>query len=116
MIKGAVHFGHNKREIKSRIARKTYGTDTMHHFNEEIHDRKRKKVLANNVAWCDDVFEVFVKRGDSIKTGDAIERRKTAIYDGQDAMDIDIFSTDKSDLAQVEYVDAPYMERMGGIH
>ena len=53
--------------------------------------------------------------GDSVDVGHKVKRRKKPVYEGQQWMDVDIFCSDNPNVAEVEYVDAPHFQRLGGI-
>lgn len=77
-------YGLNPRSITSRIAKKTYGINTLTTFDPEkyiiliyfnynknknfIINRhpEDKKVVIEGEDFCEDVFDAFVKKGDSI--------------------------------------------------
>jgi hypothetical protein len=114
ILKGAVYFGFNTKEITSRIIRKTFGTDHMMWFDPLKHDSSRK-VTYDGKDWCDGVFEPFVIKGQEVEEGQVIQKRKTTVMANQSYMTIDIFSTDKIDFARTDYVDKPYMEQIGSL-
>jgi len=58
-------YGLNPRSITSRIAKKTYGINTLTTFDPDRHPEE-KKVVIEGEDFCEDVFDPFVKKGDSI--------------------------------------------------
>ena len=67
VIRGACMFGLNPRIITSRIAKKTYGINTLTVFDPNRHPEK-KKVLIEGEEFCEDVFDVFVKKKSECKS------------------------------------------------
>jgi len=58
-------YGLNPRSITSRIAKKTYGINTLTTFDPERHPEE-KKVIIEGDAFCEDVLDCFCKVGDSL--------------------------------------------------
>jgi hypothetical protein len=58
-------FGLNPRSITSRISKKTYGINTLTTFDPTRHSEE-KKVIIEGEDFCEDVFDAFVKRDDSV--------------------------------------------------
>jgi len=65
----------NPRSISSRIAKKTYGINTLTTFDPKKHPIE-KKVVIEGEDFCEDVFDPFVHVGDSIGS----EEVHTKIY------------------------------------
>lgn len=65
VIRGACLFGLNPRSITSRIAKKTYGINTLTTFDPEKHPED-KKVVIEGEDFSEDVFDAFVRKGDSV--------------------------------------------------
>jgi hypothetical protein len=53
------------RSITSRIAKKTYGINTLTTFDPERHPVD-KKVIIEGEDFSEDVFDAFVRKGDSV--------------------------------------------------
>ena len=62
IVKGAVLYGQNNRQIVTRIARRTYGTSCMVQFDHAIHDRRYLYIDKDGLEWCGDILRVFVKK------------------------------------------------------
>ena len=110
--KGAVKFGLNPKAIESRFARKTYGVDMEPRFRPNIH-RADKKVTRRGIDYCNDVFDVFVKRGDSVEGKAVVTKKYFPRHANQPYMTFDIFYTEHDTLEQVEYVDNQKFRRAG---
>ncbi len=65
VIRGACMYGLNPRSISSRIAKLTYGINTLTTFDPEKHPEE-KKVIIEGEEFCEDVFDPFVRAGDSV--------------------------------------------------
>ena len=65
VIRGACMFGLNPRSITSRISKLTYGINTLTTYDPEKHPEE-KKVIIEGEDFCEDVFDAFVKKGDSV--------------------------------------------------
>ncbi|XP_078325292.1 heat shock 70 kDa protein 12A-like [Crassostrea virginica] len=90
VLRGAVLFGHNPSIISERIAKYWYGIASLAKFNPSIH-----KVEKKNKDYCDDIFEICVRRGTTFKLH---ESRSKGPYktnrDEQQTMDFDIYVSD----------------------
>ena len=90
VLKGAVLFGHNPSIISERIAKYWYGIASFAKFNPSIH-----KVEKKNKDYCDDIFDICVRRGTRSKLQ---ESQSKGPYkpnrDDQQTMDFDIYVSD----------------------
>lgn len=114
VIKGAVLFGHNPTEIKSRVARKTYGYNTVVEFNAEIHNALKLKTY-DDIDYCGDIFRAFVQQGDEVSIGNVIKRNHTPVEADQTGMDITYYCMDGLPKS-VQYTDDPGMQKLANIH
>ncbi|XP_021376572.1 heat shock 70 kDa protein 12B-like isoform X2 [Mizuhopecten yessoensis] len=65
VLKGAVIFGHEPKNISARVAKFTYGIAISKPFIEGHHPIEKKKVTQNGVI-CTDVFHKYVECGESM--------------------------------------------------
>jgi len=65
VLRGACLFGLDPHSICSRIVKKTYGINTLTTFDPEKHP-DTKRVTIEGEDFCEDVFDPFVRAGDSI--------------------------------------------------
>lgn len=65
VIRGACLFGLSPRSITSRIAKKTYGINTLTTYDAERHPLG-KKVIIEGEEFSEDVFDAFVRKGDAV--------------------------------------------------
>ena len=69
VVTGAVMWRKDPSIIQSRVADATYGVAVLIAFNPSIHDEHYKYVDEDGVQCCDNVFKVFVLKGEEIKDG-----------------------------------------------
>ena len=101
MIRGACLYGLNPRSISSRIAKKTYGINTLTSFDPEKHP-VNKKVIIEGEEFSEDVFDAFVRKGESIGCDEIHTKIYCPVRSKQTLMRIIFYATDKKD---VEFVD-----------
>ena len=109
VIRGACMFGLNPRIITSRIAKKTYGINTLTVFDPNRHPEK-KKVIIEGEEFCEDVFDVFVKKNQSVRVDELINKIYCPVRARQSIMRIIIYCTDST---EVEFVDEPGVSKLG---
>ena len=114
VLKGAVMFGRNVKAISSRIMKHTYGVDMEPRFKPWIH-KASKKVTRDGTDYCEDVFQEYVKSGESKNVDEIITKKFFPRVQNQQSMTFDIFYTDKTQLDEVEYIDNGDFIRAGGI-
>ena len=89
---GAVRLHIAKDTIQSRIAKKTYGI------------RIRRRAVGGEPAefifvdddgelWCDNAFEVFVRKGSRVPLGHSVENVFSPMEQGQRSVDIELYSS-----------------------
>lgn len=69
VMQGAVMFGQKPNIVDSRIMSTTYGFDTNHRFDYEVHPIEKRHVV-EGVAWCKDCFVVLVKENEIVQVGE----------------------------------------------
>ena len=111
VIKGAVLFGHRPADIEIRKARFTYGANRMMDFNPEIHDRKYM-VVVEGVEKCNHLFNIFVKKGSDIKSGDTKSDTYSPAKSAQTSATLSLFQSDNPD---VKYVDEEGCRLLGRV-
>ena len=67
VVTGAVMWRKDPNIIQSRVADATYGTGVAPIFNRLIHDKHYKCKTEDGVRLCNNVFEVFILKGEVIK-------------------------------------------------
>ena len=101
VIRGACLFGLNPRSITSRIAKKTYGINTLTTFDPERHPEE-KKVVIEGEDFSEDVFDAFVRKGDSVGCDEVHTKIYCPVRTRQTIMRIIFYVTEKR---EVDFVD-----------
>lgn len=109
VIRGACMFGLNPRLISSRIAKKTYGINTLTTFDPEKHPEE-KKVIIEGEEFCEDVFDAFVKKGESVSVDEIHTKIYCPVRAKQTVMRIIFYCTDSTD---VQFVDEDGVSQLG---
>jgi len=109
VVRGASMYGLNPRSISSRIAKKTYGINTLTTFDPERHP-EHKKVVIEGEDFCEDVFDPFVRKGDSIGADEVHTKTYCPVRTKQSVMRVIFYCTDKRD---VEFVDEDEVSQLG---
>lgn len=112
VIRGACFFGLNPRLITSRIAKKTYGINTLVTFDPERHPDE-KKVVFEGEDFCKDVFDAFVKKGESVGIDEIHTKIYCPVRSKQTIMKIIFYCTDSTD---VEFVDEDGVSQLGELN
>ena len=92
VVKGAVLYGHCPTAIASRVCKFTYGIAARGKFKDGIHPESHK-TMVNKVPYCNNVFDKFVKIGESVNAGHTIKRTYT-ISDVKAGVSIEIIVSD----------------------
>ena len=95
VLKGAVIFGHNPTAITERICKYTYGAGTAHVKSFFCtHPPVRTFANDNGVLFCDNMFNIHVKKGQAIKLGEKQpEQIGSPIYDTQSKLTVQIYTS-----------------------
>ena len=109
VLRGACLFGLNPRSITSRIAKKTYGINTLTTFDPERHP-DTKKVTIDGEDFCEDVFDPFVRSGDSIGVDEVQVKTYCPVRSRQTVMRVIFYCTDSPD---VDFVDEEGVSQLG---
>lgn len=109
VIRGACMYGLNPRTITSRIAKKTYGINTLTTFDPERHPEE-KKVVIEGEDFCEDVFDIFVRKNESVSIDEFHTKTYCPVRSRQTVMRIIFYCTDATDL---EFVDEKGVSQLG---
>lgn len=93
VLKGAVIFGHKPTEIASRISKFTYGIKCTQSYREGHHPANRKYKNADNEYKVDDVFNIYVKAGQSVDINDVFKDSFKVARADQDGMTVQFYYT-----------------------
>lgn len=93
VLKGAVLCGHEPQKISGRICRYTYGVKVNNKFDKTIHPHF-KKILRNNIEYCDDIFSIHVRVGQIVKVGEPqVKQEYTVIEADQKSIEFKIYTS-----------------------
>ncbi|KAH3704812.1 heat shock 70 kDa protein 12A-like [Dreissena polymorpha] len=93
VMKGAVMFGHNKRQIVSRIARFTYGIDCWLPFDASVHPADKMVKQGTHKGEVENCFSKLVEIGHSIPTDEAAGSGSFCLKDNETTYDCVVFAT-----------------------
>lgn len=111
VLKGAVLFGHNPSTIVSRVAKFTYGVNTLIPVGDvqSISDKTRIQTICG-VSYETDVFHKHVTKGDTLKIGEAQhEKAYSPVYKEQDSIRFYIYSSPREDPKYVNEAGCNYL-------
>lgn len=94
VLKGAVLFGHKPEYILSRIVRYTYGILMVYPFNPDIHDIHHL-VKIDGKDKCDNLFQIYAKRGSVVKLGDKIQNTFDTSKEFQKSLTFSVYQSSK---------------------
>ena len=109
VVRGACLFGLDPHSITSRIAKKTYGINTLTTFDPEKHP-ETKRVTIEGEDFCEDVFDAFVRSGDSVGAEEVHTKTYCPVRSRQTVMRIIFYCTESRD---VDFVDEETVEKLG---
>ena len=111
VLKGAVMFGQNPAYICQRIARKSFGCKIVAPFIRLIH-KEEKRIKVKGTFYCDDVFNLFVKKNSKVEVNTPIVHTVYPITGSQTNVDVKIY---ESDLEDMYYVDDKDTHKIGEV-
>ncbi len=101
VVRGACFYGLNPRSITSRIAKKTYGINTLTVFDPQMHPES-KKVIIEGEEFCQDVFDAFVRKGDSVSIDEIHTKIYCPVRTRQTVMRIIFYETEHKDAQFID--------------
>jgi hypothetical protein len=95
VLLGAVYYGKNKKLIKSRVLRRTYGVGAYADFEPKKHRPDKKVPFDTNSSrmLCKDLFDIWVRSGEEIEGERRIVKKYPVISENQKVMTFSIYST-----------------------
>jgi len=82
VVQGATMFGQKPAVVTSRVMATTYGFKISENFDPKIHD-PGKKIVAEGIARCKDVFDIVVKENDVVEVGEKKRFTRKPLYSDQ---------------------------------
>jgi molecular chaperone DnaK (HSP70) len=112
VLLGAVHYGKNKKLIKSRVLRRTYGVGVYSYFKPGIHKEEKKvsQFLNSEKFLCKDIFHIWARAGEEIEGEKKISKNYSSHSHGQKVMKFDIYSTSEPDPMYVDEFEDTQMD------
>lgn len=97
VLSGAVIYGHFPGTISSRVVRYTYGVSYMVEFETGKHPESKKVEKDGEVTKCKELFEIFVKVGTPVKTGEVISKVYNPARNDSKRLVIKVFASSRKD-------------------
>lgn len=101
VLRGAVIFGFNTELVTSRVSRKHYGIAINRPFEEGQHDPRKKTVDDKGMAYCQDLFESYIVKGEDLNVGDFKELNFHPFKKGSKNVQLKLYSTDRQDVTYI---------------
>ncbi|XP_052081987.1 heat shock 70 kDa protein 12A-like isoform X7 [Mytilus californianus] len=95
VLKGACLFGHRPDYITSRVMRFTYGTGISLPFDAKIHDKEHLVKEEDGEEFCDGLFDVIVRKNDTVDIGTAIEHNFTVDCNDEEPWELSLYASTK---------------------
>lgn len=93
VLKGAVLCGHEPEKVSGRVCRYTYGVKMVTKFDSTIHPHF-KKILRNDIEYCDDIFSIHVRVGQIVEIGEPqVKKTYTVTNPNQTAIEFNIYTS-----------------------
>lgn len=97
VLKGAVICGHEPEKISGRVCRYTYGVKIVLKFDSTMHP-KFKKILHNNIEYCNDIFSIHVRVGQIVEVGEPQVKQTYVVTEpGQTSIEFKIYTSNNKD-------------------
>ena len=98
VLKGATIFGHEPRTIEFRVCKYTYGVETSHDFDPDIHEEDYLYTTSTGEELCGKLFSKHVEIGDTIEVGTPQREESYSVTEpDQERMTFRIFISEDED-------------------
>ena len=112
VLKGSVIFGHRKDGISKRVTKYTYGYEAWPLFKDGVH-REEYKQAFGDVVCCTNVFELYIKKNQSISSDEpALSIHRPASAEQAD-MGINLYITQNDQVPT--YINDPGVRYLGRV-
>ncbi len=111
VVQGAVIFGKKPAKITERVVSMTYGVETTQTFIKGVH-LDGKKVIADGIEKCRDLFDCLVKENEVVKLGQRITERYHPVKANQTIIGIRFYVTNNP---KTQFVTDPGVTKIGSI-
>jgi molecular chaperone DnaK (HSP70) len=112
VLLGAVYYGKNKKLIKSRVLRRTYGVGAYSNFKPGIHKEEKKvdQFLNSGKFLCKDIFDIWARAGEEIEGEKKISKNYSVVSHDQKVIKFEIYSTSELDPMYVDEFEDTQMD------
>ena len=111
VVQGAVMFGKKPSKITERVMRTTYGAGCSRDFVQGVH-RAEKKFVVDGIEQCNNLFSLFVRENDTVRTGQKITRNYSLLRATDNNIKCSFYATSNPGE---EYVTDPGMTKIGSV-
>ena len=111
VVQGAVMFGKKPSKITERVVRTTYGADCSRDFIQGVH-LEENKFVADGIEKCRNLFNLFVRENDTVRTGQKITSNYTLLRPTDINITFGFYATSNPDA---QYVTDAGMTKIGSV-
>ena len=111
VVQGAVMFGKKPSKITERVMRTTYGAGCSRDFVQGVH-REEKKFVVDGIEKCNNLFKLFVRENDTVRTGQKIASYYAPLHAADNNITYFFYATSNPDE---KYVTDPGMTKIGSV-
>lgn len=111
VVQGAVMFGQLPDRISQRVMSTTYGCACCRDFIRGVHPNE-KKLMADGVEKCCDLFACFVKEDEVVTLGQRIRQVFHPVYANQTEVPFGFYTSNKVDA---QFVTEPGLTKIGNL-
>lgn len=111
VVEGATLFGKKETKISQRVVRATYGAGCSRNFIEGVH-LEQKKFVADGIVKCKDLFNLFVKEGETVRIGRKVNSTYTLLHAADRNIHFPFYASTSPDA---KYITDPGMTKIGSV-
>uniref|UniRef100_A0A8C6UUK4 Heat shock 70 kDa protein 12B n=1 Tax=Neogobius melanostomus TaxID=47308 RepID=A0A8C6UUK4_9GOBI len=102
ILRGAVMFGRDPSEIRSRKSAFTYGVGTSRKFDPSVHKEEKRFTTKEGVVLCTDLFKKFVGINEDVEWNQTKEYEFGPIERDQKSMRLSFYRTERENVTYVD--------------
>lgn len=114
VLMGAVRFGLDAKAIRSRIARKTYGTSSGSFEILPYYRIEKITMTEDEKEYVEDLFELLVEKGSSVELASTIKFTAIPMFADEEEVVTDIVASEKPS-SEIVHTDDLGVEKVGSI-
>ncbi|VDI74871.1 Hypothetical predicted protein [Mytilus galloprovincialis] len=111
VLKGAVLYGHQPKQISRRILKKTYGIQSWPEWDPDMHP-ETKRVRMNGTCRCKDVYFKFATKGEQVESGYSVGQIFQALKPDERTLECTVYISDDTNP---RYITDPSCQRLGNL-